>query len=83
MAKSSAQLSREIAEVLAKITVGDCVTMKAKYRRFLTSSTGSDVFKVIAIDGNAITIEGPMDWHPKHRRQKTMGVHQFKKTKCP
>jgi hypothetical protein len=57
--------------------------MRAEHRRFLTSSTGGDVFKVVARDGKALVLEGPMDWHPKHRKQRTMGAHQFKKTSCP
>jgi hypothetical protein len=67
----------------SEIRVGDCVTMRAEHRRFLTSSTGGDVFKVVGRDGNALVLEGPMDWHQKHRKQRTMGAHQFKKTACP
>ena len=67
----------------AKIQVGDCVVMRDPHRKFLTSTTGGTVFKVLAIDGVTLTLEGPMDHHPKHRRQKIMGAHQFKKVACP
>jgi hypothetical protein len=68
---------------LAKISVGDCVTMRTPHRKFLTSSTGGTVFKVLSIDGSALTLEGPMDHHPKHRRQHVMGAQQFKRVACP
>ena len=66
-----------------KISVGDCVVMRAPHRKFLTSTTGGTVFKVLSIDGNALTLEGPLDHHPKHRRQHVMGAHQFKRVACP
>jgi hypothetical protein len=65
------------------IGVGDCVVMRAPYRKYITSSTGGDVFKVVAISGKALTIEGPVDYHPKHRQQKVMGAQQFKRVACP
>lgn len=65
------------------IQVGDCVTMRAEHRRFLTSTTGSEVFKVVGRDGGALVLEGPLRYHPKLRKQHTMGAHQFKKTACP
>lgn len=63
--------------------VGDCVTMREPHRKYLTNTTGATVFKVVAIDGNALTLEGPLDWHPKHHKQKVMGAHQFKCVACP
>lgn len=65
------------------IGVGDCVVMRAPYRKHITSSTGGDIFKVVGVSGGALTIEGPVDWHPKHRRQKVMGAQQFKRVACP
>lgn len=65
------------------IQVGDCVVMRDPHRKFITSSTGGDVFKVVGVSGVTLTIEGPVDWHPKHRRQKVMGAHQFKRVACP
>ena len=62
---------------------GDCVTMREPHRKYLTSTTGADVFKVVSINGKALTLEGPLDWHPKHRKQKVMGAHQFKRVACP
>ena len=67
----------------SKIAVGDCVTMRSPHRKFLTSTTGGTVFKVLSIDGRALTLEGPMDHHPKHRRQHVMGEQQFKRVACP
>jgi len=65
------------------IQIGDCVTMRAEHRRFITSSTGAEVFKVVGREGVALVLEGPLRYHPKLRKQHTMGAHQFKKTSCP
>lgn len=62
---------------------GNCVTMREPHRKHLTSSTGGAIFKVESVDGNALTLEGPLDWHPKHRKRKIMGAQQFKRVACP
>lgn len=65
------------------IQVGDCVVMRDPYRKYLTSTTGGTIFKVVSISGSALTLEGPMDYHPKHRRREVMGAQQFKRVACP
>jgi hypothetical protein len=62
---------------------GDCVTMRESHRKYLTSSTGGTVFKVVSVAENALTLEGPLDWHPEHRRREVMGAQQFKRIACP
>jgi hypothetical protein len=75
--------SRPPRKLNPSIRAGDCVTMREPHRKYLTSSTGGSVFKVISTAGNALTLEGPLDWHPKHRKQKVMGARQFKRVACP
>lgn len=81
--RASTTASRPPRKLNPSIRAGDCVTMREPHRKYLTSSTGGSVFKVISTAGNALTLEGPLDWHPKHRKQKVMGARQFKRVACP
>jgi len=67
----------------ATIQIGDCVVMREPHRRYITSSTGAVVFKVVDASDGTLTIEGPLDHHPKHRQRKVMGAQQFKRVACP
>lgn len=64
------------------IAVGDCVVMRDPHRKFLTSTTGGDHFKVVDRDEGTLTLEGPLHWHAKHRQRRVMGAQQFKKVAC-
>jgi hypothetical protein len=64
------------------IKVGDCVIMRDPHRKFLTSTTGSEHFKVVDRDAGTLTLEGPLRYHPKHRQRRVMGAHQFKRVAC-
>jgi len=77
--KTASRPSRKLHSFQA----GDCVTMREPHRKYLTSSTGGSVFKVVSTADNALTLEGPLNWHPKHRKQKVMGARQFKRVACP
>lgn len=76
-AKSAAHATKR-----STIEVGDCVVMRDPHRKFITSSTGGSHFKVVEKDGVALTLEGPLDQHPKHWERRVMGAQQFKKVKC-